>query len=166
MLALKLLAHNRQVLCATDKERGNRARRCNGSLRAEGRAAPHGLAAALRERTCCDGKASKPLHAGRVLHCLTFDLSGMARYAGAYPLEGRVRLSSLLRCQQLTKTRSRTLFLNSSYVKSMLLVLYDSSIVCRSDFVKEPSNLSSNWSPRQKNSVLLCKKSRNFAASR
>ena len=68
MLALKLLAHNRQSLSATNKERCKRARRSNGSLRAEGRAARHGLAAALRGRTNSDRKASEPLHEGRILH--------------------------------------------------------------------------------------------------
>ena len=77
MLALKLLTHNRQSLCATDEEHGKRARRCNGSLRAEGRAAQHGLAAALRGQTCCDEKAREPLHEGRVLHLPNVELSGV-----------------------------------------------------------------------------------------
>ena len=78
MLALKLLAHNRQSLSATNKERCKRARRSNGSLRAEGRAAQHGLAAALRERTHYGGEPSGPLHEGRILHLPNVGLERLA----------------------------------------------------------------------------------------
>ena len=77
-LALELFAYNRQASYATDAERGKRARRCSGSLRAEGRAAQHGLAAALRGRTYCDGKAREPWHEGHVLHLSNVGLERLA----------------------------------------------------------------------------------------
>ena len=68
MLALKTCANSCDNRSAANGERRIRARRCNGSLRAEGRAARHGLAAALCERTRSDGKANEWVHEDQIMY--------------------------------------------------------------------------------------------------